>query len=583
MPTQLCVRADARSILRNILNYFSDNFACIQELLQNARRAEASEVLVEIDSAAGVVTVTDNGHGVIDPQDLLNIGKSEWAAGVQAERPAGMGLFSVFKLGRLAEVRSGRWRLTLDYKAMCAGKPAVYEGLLPHMKGTQVRVSALVHGFASEHMPHAQGYAERWEREAEFMPFRTTIIVDGEKTVVEPFNPLAIPAGALRVSTDWGFIDIQTQRPENKRQAEVSLVQQGVCVELKGLPRFGYYAESPWVLIHARPGTVNFTLPDRDAVLDDAQSRALVEEVRRACVDAVVRRISEFGDNNTRQRLAGLVYAWDLLRVVELPEDLQYIHAGDYPYKLTRLELAKSIAAGRLACSFSPTHESTLELAPVEFILLRDSELPLFKAMFPAVPVVNEMAFSVSPDVRDRLLWRTGAITLKFDSGETRVLQPGSGISVLVDGALDGEFVGGGEGSGEDFAVLHTCAEAVTCPNLDSWHQWHEEEMDHDQAEELWRTSDYAIAIAATWPGIPANDVTPDELVTQLRARLNLGRDCPLRFKNATFEIDWGNRLNISAATVEVIEDGEVCRNERLTEVDGFLVLANTASQPLEL
>ncbi len=111
MPTPLCVRADASSILRNILNYFSDNFACIQELLQNARRAEASEVRVEIDTRAGAVTVTDNGHGVIDPEDLLNIGKSEWNEGVRAERPAGMGLFSVFKLGGFAEVRSGRWEV----------------------------------------------------------------------------------------------------------------------------------------------------------------------------------------------------------------------------------------------------------------------------------------------------------------------------------------------------------------------------------------------------------------------------------------------------------------------------------------
>src|SRR5690606_12798154 len=58
MPTPLCVRADAHSILRNILNYFSDNFACIQELLQNTRRAEASEVRVDIDTRAGTVTVT---------------------------------------------------------------------------------------------------------------------------------------------------------------------------------------------------------------------------------------------------------------------------------------------------------------------------------------------------------------------------------------------------------------------------------------------------------------------------------------------------------------------------------------------
>ncbi len=305
MPTELHVRADARSILRNILNYFSDNFACIQELLQNARRAEASEVRVEIDSCAGTVCVTDNGHGVIDPQDLLNIGKSEWAAGVNAERPAGMGLFSVFKLGKLAEVRSGRWRLSMDFKAMCAGKPAVYEGLLPNIKGTQVKVRALVHDFCSEHMPHVQGYAERWEREVEFMPYRTTFVVDGAITVIEPFNPRVIPAGALRVNTAWGFIDIHTVTPERGDSSEITLIQQGIAAELKGVPRFGHYADSPWVRVHARPGTVNFTLPDRDAVLDDAQHRALVKEVRQAGVDAVVSRITEFGDNDARRRLAG--------------------------------------------------------------------------------------------------------------------------------------------------------------------------------------------------------------------------------------------------------------------------------------
>ncbi len=552
MPIELHVRADARSILRNILNYFSDNFACIQELLQNARRAEASEVRVEIDSRAGSVCVTDNGHGVIDPQDLLNIGKSEWAAGVQAERPAGMGLFSVFKLGKLAEVRSGRWRLALDYAAMLAGKPAVYEGLLPNIKGTQVKVSALVHDFCSEHMPHAQGYAERWEREAEFMPFRTTIILDGEKSVIEPFNPLAVPAGALRINTAWGFIDIHTVTPERGDSSEITLIQQGIAAELKGVPRFGHYADSPWVRVHARPGTVNFTLPDRDAVLDDAQQRALVKEVRQAGVAAVVSRITEFGDNDARRRLAELVYAWDTLRVVELPADLQHIRVrmdAEYTQKMTRKEIAAAIAAGKLACSFEPTYHSAFDLVPVELLLVPESEVPLFKAMFPKVPVINEIKFAITADSRSATLWRAGAITLKFDSGETRVVQPVAEQAVLMNSDLDAEFVPNARpdsDSGNEFAVVHSCAEAVTCPNLDPWYQNLEENMDHEQAEELWRTSDYAVAIAATWPGVPANDITPDELVTLLRARLNLGRDCSLRFKNATFEIDWGNRLSIS-------------------------------------
>ena len=576
MPTQLCVRADAHSILRNILNYFSDNFACIQELLQNARRAEASEVRVDIDTRAGTVTVSDNGHGVIDPEDLLNIGRSEWAEGVKAERAAGMGLFSVFKLGGLAEVRSGRWRLTLDYDAMCAGKPAVYEGLLPAIKGTQVKVSRLVHQFCSEHMPHAEGYAERWMRQAEFMPYRTRVVVDGEVHLVEPYNPLHLCEGTLRVDTAWGFVDIHTRHPDRGDHAEVSLIQQGIAIRLPG---FAWSSDTPWVRIHAQPGTVNFTLPDRDKVIDDARYRALLKEVRTACVDTVVRRISEIGDGQARRRLAALVYTWDMLRVVELPEDLQWLHVSmdrEYRQTLTRQQVAERLAKGALACAFAPGYHTAFELVPDAMLQLPASQLELFKVMFPKVPVIDDIAFAVTADDRSDLLWRVRDITYKFSTGETRVVQPVAEQTVLADGALGGEFVPDSREradfrSGYDFAVVHSCADAVMYPNLDPWLTWHEEDTDTNQAEEMWRTSDYAVHIAATWPGVPANDVTPDELVTLLRDRLADGKQCSFRFKDAKFDCGWGNRLNIRSMLVEVIENGKVTRKVRLVENCGYL------------
>lgn len=95
--------------------------------------------------------------------------------------------------------------------------------------------------------------------------------------------------------------------------------------------------------------------------------------------------------------------------------------------------------------------------------------------------------------------------------------------------------------------------------------------MDSDQAEELWRTSDYAVHIAATWPGVPANDLTPDELMTLLRDRLADGKSCDFRFKEAKFELEWGNRLSIRSVVVEVIENGKVTGKVRLVENSGYL------------
>ena len=64
----------------------------IIEILQNARRAGADEVIITNHDA--LVTVRDNGAGVDDFAKLLDLGGSDWKAALeQSEDPAGVGLF----------------------------------------------------------------------------------------------------------------------------------------------------------------------------------------------------------------------------------------------------------------------------------------------------------------------------------------------------------------------------------------------------------------------------------------------------------------------------------------------------------
>ena len=66
----------------------------IHEMLQNARRAGATSVLVDVDATR--VTITDNGRGIADPAILLAFGTSGWdEAATRNEDPAGMGFFSL--------------------------------------------------------------------------------------------------------------------------------------------------------------------------------------------------------------------------------------------------------------------------------------------------------------------------------------------------------------------------------------------------------------------------------------------------------------------------------------------------------
>lgn len=101
------------------------------ELVQNARRARASEVcidLVEHGRLGPAIRVSDNGPGIADPRTLFTLGQSAWDSDtIRAEDAAGMGFFAL--AGRRIEVivqeagASRSWILEAD--------PSAFKGEIP--------------------------------------------------------------------------------------------------------------------------------------------------------------------------------------------------------------------------------------------------------------------------------------------------------------------------------------------------------------------------------------------------------------------------------------------------------------------
>lgn len=92
MPTSITARVDASAIER-VASFFPHT-AVLPELLQNPRRAAATQV--EIGIHEGEITISDNGIGIGNPEDLLGFGHSDWTdEKVRRENPAGMGIFSL--------------------------------------------------------------------------------------------------------------------------------------------------------------------------------------------------------------------------------------------------------------------------------------------------------------------------------------------------------------------------------------------------------------------------------------------------------------------------------------------------------
>ena len=117
----------------------------LAELLQNARRAGATVVDLEVHTIGDDVwlSVNDDGAGIADPAVILALGRSGWNDDIaKREDPAGMGVFSL--AGRDVEVQScandegAGWIVRVAADAWEARSP-VAVALLNRSRGTTIR------------------------------------------------------------------------------------------------------------------------------------------------------------------------------------------------------------------------------------------------------------------------------------------------------------------------------------------------------------------------------------------------------------------------------------------------------------
>jgi hypothetical protein len=102
----------SQSTLSKVSRLFNSSLTdCLNELLQNARRAGATTVKITL-SDERLLTLEDDGTGIAQPQTLLTLGASDWSEETQQqEDPAGMGFFSL--ANRDVTIRSHNWQVHL--------------------------------------------------------------------------------------------------------------------------------------------------------------------------------------------------------------------------------------------------------------------------------------------------------------------------------------------------------------------------------------------------------------------------------------------------------------------------------------
>ena len=108
---QISITADKKDLIKMLRNAFTNHTTFAGELLQNARRAGATEV--HIVASEGRFMIHDNGSGISDYQKLLALCVSGWPEEVQkSDSPFGAGFIAAIYSAAHLTVSSGGFRFS---------------------------------------------------------------------------------------------------------------------------------------------------------------------------------------------------------------------------------------------------------------------------------------------------------------------------------------------------------------------------------------------------------------------------------------------------------------------------------------
>ncbi|GAB6463224.1 hypothetical protein bcgnr5390_64220 [Bacillus luti] len=94
---------------------FKDAYVFLDELIQNAQRANAKNVYVRFEVENNLMKIENDGDTLKDPQVLFRVAESGWEDKVmKSENPFGMGFFSILTVSDYIEVYSGSQKVIFD-------------------------------------------------------------------------------------------------------------------------------------------------------------------------------------------------------------------------------------------------------------------------------------------------------------------------------------------------------------------------------------------------------------------------------------------------------------------------------------
>ena len=125
---QVSMKVNQSNLVKSLKFSFTNKTTVLGELMQNARRAGATQVIFEFAPETKILRVTDDGCGIDSIETLLTVAESGWDADVVAqEHPFGIGFLSALFACRHMTVVSKSGRISVNTDDVLSFKPVTVE------------------------------------------------------------------------------------------------------------------------------------------------------------------------------------------------------------------------------------------------------------------------------------------------------------------------------------------------------------------------------------------------------------------------------------------------------------------------
>ena len=296
---KVAMKVNQANLVRSLKFSFTNQTTVLGELMQNARRAQATQVLFEFAPETKMLRVTDNGCGIDSIETLLTVAESGWDAEVVAqEHPFGIGFLSALFACRHLTVVSKSGRISADTDDVLAFKPLTVTPVTDWDGITAITLTEVAIDFGN--------IQESLTRLACGFPIPVAL------NEVFLARPHALDAGLRFVDTEIGAVYCMGVE-----------VPSGFCSEfevyLQGLPiyrSFHAYGARNRHVLHLDASQFYARLPDRDKLIDEADVVKLVKSVLAQEIEKHLIAIKARASAMEFVLFYEIMQQWDLLHLL---------------------------------------------------------------------------------------------------------------------------------------------------------------------------------------------------------------------------------------------------------------------------